>query len=185
MAEVYTVRGGIYDVGALSASQIVALYGPELTRAGFIAPQPPTVTPRTTHAQPTTEGTFRRITLSAPPFDPVEQSRDMRVSYDQDPAKLAEMGAGQLTTFAWNLCGPADGAGTLRDLFRRVRLEGTLKLSPVVALWRAAPVELSGFPPRPVQPNCAPRAGGGGGVGLGLGVLAAALLAAFALRKGA
>ncbi|HKY36469.1 MAG TPA: hypothetical protein VJN18_11050 [Polyangiaceae bacterium] len=187
MAEVYTVRGGIYDVGALSASQIAALYQAELARAGFTAPSLPSVTPRVTLAEPSTEGVFRRITLTAPPFEPVEQSRDTRVSYAEDPAKLAEAGTGQLTTFSWALCGPSDAQapGALRQVFRSVRLEGTLKLSPVVATWTNTPVELSGFPPRPVQPNCAPRArSSGAAAGIGIGIVALLALG-LALKKGA
>jgi hypothetical protein len=187
MAEVYTVRGGIYEVAALDAAQVLALYRPELERAGFTVPQEPLVTPRVTNVQTSSDGPIRRIEISAPPFDATSQVRDTRVSYADDPAKLAELGQARLSTFTWNLCGPSDALGALRELFRRVKPYGTLKLSPVVSTFAAAPIELSGFPPRPaliscVRPSSSP---GGGGAAAAGGVLAflALLLGARALSR--
>lgn len=177
MGEVYTVRGGIYDVDALAPSHVAALYATELMAAGFRATESPVVTVRPTQVQLEQDGAFKRIRLTAPPFDPIEQSRDTRVPFADDPMRLAEAGRGVLTTFAWNLCGPSDGAGALRDLLRRRRVVGWLKLSPIVTTFGAAPVQLAGYPPRPPMPGCAPRpssssssSGAAGALGL-LGLL--------------
>lgn len=187
MGEVYTVRGGIYDADRVPASAIAALYFEELARAGFHVVESPTVSVRPTQAEVSVDGPFKRIRLTSPPFDPVEQSRDTRVPYEEDHAALAEAGRGTLTTFVWNLCGPDAAAGTLRDIFRRRRVEGWLKLSPIVSTWSAAPVQLAGYPARPPQPGCTPRvakdSSGGSGLALGLGLLFAGGLGALALRK--
>ena len=187
MAEIYTVRGGIYDVDALTASTIAALFGTELMRAGFRATESPSVQVLRTDVELEQDGAFKRIRLSAPPFEPVEQSRDTRVPIAEDPARLAEAGRGVLTTFSWNVCGPNEGVGALRDLFRRRRVEGWLKLSPIVTTYSAAPAQLAGYPPRPPMPGCAPRApaaqSDGSGLGAALGVLGLLGLLGFGLSR--
>ena len=185
-AEVYTVRLAIFDTAALSALQVDQLYRAELERAGFVLPQSPAVlwppTAVSVHENDPFAGA-RSITISAPPFEPVTQTRDTRVPYAEDPAKLADARAAQLTTFTWNVCGPAGQAGTLRELFRRVKPPGTLKLSPVIATWAAAPVELDGYPPKLARAVCE-RPRGAAGAGLALGLLALGGLLAFVARRG-
>lgn len=169
--EVFTVRMGFYDTAAWSAERIAQLYAAELAKLGAVAPVLPSVA-WPPIAVAVTPGELSTLTIGPPePFEAVSQTRDRRVPYAQDPAKLAEFGRAALTVFTWNVCAPPESLGALRDLFRRTKPDvGALKLSPVIALWTAAPVELAGYPNKPARPECAPK--GGGGIGAAFGLLA-------------
>lgn len=180
----FTVRGGFYDAAAWDPAGIVKLFAAELQKLGMGAPQLPTVAYPPLEVRLSVEPPMRTLTAVPPaPFEPVSQSRDTRVPYADDPAKLAEYGQAVLTVFTWNVCAQPEQAGALRDLFRRLKPDGALKLSPIVKPWTEAPPELPGFPPKAAQSSCEPR-GGGGGPAVILGIFAAlGALVAFLRRR--
>lgn len=189
--ETYTVRLGIVDTRLWSQEDIVALYRAELKKAGFTAPGFPVVSYPATAVKLRANDPFAgAVTLSAtvPGLGDFTQTRDTRVPYAQDPAKLAQARKAMATVFAWNLCQPVSApgaAGVLRDIFRRVKPEpGVMKGSPQVNTWAATPVTLAGYPPRPALASCgvapAPTpapAAAGKGPGFWVALASVALLA--------
>lgn len=194
--DVYTVRMGFFDTRLWTAADLVALYKTDLKAAGFASNQLPSVmwpdTPITTKANDPFQGASS-ITINLPPFGELTQTRDNNVPYAQDPAKLAQAGKAFASLFTWNLCLPnpppgVDGAGLLRDIFRKVRPEGILKLSPKVTTWESAPELQEGYPPRGPRPDCGTAPGPapaptGGGKGMGWGKVAAMVLGLWVAKK--
>jgi len=161
MTDVYTVRMGIIDVRLWNQHDLVELYKSELSKAGFKSPQYPSVSypltkVRMEKGQPFPEA--RTIHISVPVFGDFDQTRDMRVTEDKDPAQLAQVGKALMSVFTWNLCAPAtdkDPSGTLRNIFRSVKpAVGILKLSPKVAKYLDAPLEMEGYPAKQPEPTC-------------------------------
>lgn len=158
MSETYTVRMGLADTGLWSADKLLGLYKQALKDAGFTATHLPSVAwPRslvTVKADDPFPGA-RSILLVTPGLADISQTRDTRVPFAQDPAKLADAGKAFLTLFTWNLTHPdsaraAEHAGTLRNLFRSIKPgEGTAKLSPIIKPWGDAPVTLAPYPDKP------------------------------------
>lgn len=158
MSEVYTVRMGFADTGLWSADKVLSLYKTALKEAGFTATHLPSVAwPRsvlTVKSDDPFPGA-RSIMLVTPGLSDISQTRDTRVPYADDPAKLADAGKAFLTLFTWNLTHPdsaraAEHAGTLRNLFRSIKAgEGTAKLSPIIKPWGEAPVSLQPYPDKP------------------------------------
>lgn len=194
--DVYTVRMGFFDTKLWTPADLVALYKGELKAAGFASNQLPVViwpdTPITTKANDPFQGAAT-ITVNLPPFGEISQTRDNNVPYAQDPAKLAQAGKAFASIFTWNLCLPNpapgfDGAGFLRDLFRKIRPEGILKLSPKVSTWESAPELADGYPPKGARPECgaAPAPAptpAGAGKGIGWGKVAAWALGLYVAKK--
>jgi hypothetical protein len=172
--EVYTVRMGFFDSKAWVPTDLINLYKTELKAMGFFTPQLPSVIKPPKPVSITENDPFegaRSITINLAPFGPLTQTRDTRVPFEQDPAKLAQSGDARATIFTWNLCkeiqpGSAPGAdpsGQLRDLFRRTKPDlGAIKLSPKVSTWSAAPEIEPGYPPKPPRPDSAPALAGAG-----------------------
>ena len=194
MSETYTVRMGFADTGLWSAEKVLALYKQALKDAGFTASHLPSVAwPRST-VTVTSDDPFpgaRSIKLVTPGLADISQTRDMRVSSAEDPAKLAEAGKGFLTLFTWNLTHPtraAEHAGTLRNLFRAIKPgEGTAKLSPIIKLWADAPATLAPYPEKPPLASAVAASGPAPApakVRLGLGQVLAGLAALYLLSKG-
>lgn len=194
--DVYTVRMGLFDTRLWTPGDIVALYKTDLKAAGFASNQLPAVvwpdTPIQTKANDPFPGASS-IAINLPPFPELTQTRDNNVPYAQDPAKLAQAGKAFASIFTWNLCLPnpaagVDGAGLLRDIFRRVRPEGILKLSPKITTWESAPELQEGYPPRGVRPDCggapAPTpTPAGAGKGTAWGKVAATVLGLYFAKK--
>lgn len=156
MSDVFTVRMGFADTGLWSADKLLSLYKEPLKLAGFKATHLPSVAWPRSIVQVTNDDPFagaRSIKLVTPGLSDISQTRDTRVPYAQDPAKLADAGKAFLTLFTWNLTAPTQGAehaGTLRNLFRAIKPdEGTAKLSPIVKPWIEAPDQLAPYPPKP------------------------------------
>ena len=163
--EAFTVRMGFFDTRAWTTRNIVDLYKTELSKAGFVTSQFPNISypkisPKVLLNDPF-EGA-KTISFSIAPFGDFVQTRDTRVSYEQDPAKLAEVGTALANIFTWNICSTAkvqgDPLGVLRDIFRRVKPDGILKLSPKVTKFSEAPASLSGYPDKPSEPQCEDKA---------------------------
>lgn len=161
MNEVYTVRMGFIDTNLWSAHEIVDLYKPELTKAGFKTSQLPSVNyPETQYIVKKGEAfaEAKSIHISVPVFGEFDQTRDTRVPFEQDKAALAEYGKAFTTVFTWNLCAPEkdkDPAGTLRNIMRTVKpADGILKLSPKVSKFADAPLDLTGYPLKQSAPVC-------------------------------
>lgn len=199
MIDVFTVRMGLIDTGLWNAADIVGLYKTELKAAGFASNQLPIVEWPAARTNVTANDPFqgaRSITISHPDLGDFSQTRDGNVPYDQDPAKLAQTGKAFLSVFTWNLCLPnpapgADGAALLRDIFRKVRPAGILKLSPKVSKWENAAELQPGYPPKGPRPDCgsvpAPgpvSATAGPGKKPGLGAIVAGVLGLWLLTKG-
>lgn len=199
--DVYTIRMGLFDTRLWTPTDLLALYKADLKTAGFASNQLPQVEWPNTLNTMTLDDPFpgaKRLVINLPPFGELSQTRDTRVPYAEDPMKLADAGKGHASVFTWNLCLPnppagVDGAGLLRDIFRRIKPEGTLKLTPKVSTWESAPELLEGYPPKGLRPECggapapAPSPGGGGGgkgkVNPWLATLAG-VLGAYLLKKG-
>jgi hypothetical protein len=197
MIDVYTVRMGLIDTGLWNAADLVNLYKTELKAAGFASNQLPSVDWPEAKVSVKANEPFtgaRSITVSVPQLGDFSQTRDGNVPYEQDPAKLAQVGKAFPSIFTWNLCFPnpapnADGAGILRDIFRRVRPEGILKLSPKVSTWESAPELQNGYPAKGPRPVCGavPDAGTNAAApakGPGLGAVFGALLGLYLLSRG-
>lgn len=197
MIDVYTVRMGLIDTGLWNAADLVNLYKAELKAAGFASNQLPSVNWPEVKPSVKANDPFqgaRSITVTVPHLGTFSQTRDGNVPYEQDPAKLAQVGKAFPSVFTWNLCFPnpppnADGAGILRDIFRKVRPEGMLKMSPKVSTWETAPELQDGYPAKGPRPEC-----GAGPVavakaaapakGPGLGAALTALIGLYLLTKG-
>ncbi len=152
MSDIYTVRMGLIDTKLWSQHAIVDFYKSELSKLGFRTSQLPTVEYPLTHVKLEANQPFqgaRTIHISVPFLGDFEQTRDTRISFDKDPAALAESGKAVASIFIWNLCSPEDSKdplGALRDLFRRVKPEGVIKLSPKVSKFADAPLTMDGYP---------------------------------------
>ena len=162
---VFTVRHAFFDTDLWSPAEIVGLYKSSLKAAGFSTNQMPSVVYPAIKTRLAVNDPFpgaQTLYISGTPWGTFEQTRDTRVPYEEDPAKLATRGRAYATAFVWNLCAPAssrepNAAGQLRAIFRSIFPDvGTLKLSPVIATYPDAPKSLTGFPPRPAQPGCGP-----------------------------
>ena len=195
--DVYTVRMGLFDTKLYTPADLVSLYKADLKAAGFASNQLPAViwpdTPVVVKANDPFQGATS-LAINLPPFATLSQTRDNNVPYAQDPAKLAQAGKAFASIFTWNLCLPSpppntDGAALLREIFRRVRPEGILKLSPKVSTWESAPELQEGYPPRGVRPDCgkAPAPAptpAGAGKGVEWGKVLATVLGLWVAKKG-
>lgn len=157
----YTIRHGFLDTRLWSPESIVALYKTDLKALGFSSPQLPTVIYPEAETKLTANDPFpgaKSIFVHSPELGDFSQTRDTRVPYAQDTAKLAEAGRAYFSVFTWNLCHPAEGQdGALRNLFRSVKPDiGAHKLSPIVTVWESAPALLPGYPAKPGRPDCDP-----------------------------
>ncbi len=162
--EAYTVRMGIFDTRAWNAHELVDLYKSELSKAGFTTTQFPSIiypkiTPKVLMNDPFPGS--KSLSFDLPPFGEFMQTRDTNVPYSEDSAKLAEYGAAFANIFTWNFCYngvvPSDPLGLLRDIFRKVKPDGVLKLSPKVSKYSDAPVSLAGYPDKAGEPLCTVR----------------------------
>ena len=162
----FTIRMGLFDTRLWTPQDVVELYGKPLKEAGFTTPQYPSVVWPKFPVKVLQNDPFpgaRTLTIQTP-FGDLEQTRDLNVPYDTDPAKLAEAGAAFASLFTWNLCSGSDAAkdyaAILRDIFRSIKPVGLMKLSPKVAKWSDAPLALENFPNKPDSPNCEPKTEG-------------------------
>lgn len=164
-SKAFTVRMGIFDTRAWNAHDLVELYKSELTKAGFVTSQFPSISypklsPKILLDEPF-QGS-KSLSFELSPFGEFVQTRDTRVPYSKDSAKLAEYGVAFANIFTWNLCSTdkvqGDPLGMLRDIFRRVKPDGVLKLSPKVSSYADAPNTLAGYPEKLAAPQCESKA---------------------------
>lgn len=161
MNETYTIRMGFFDTSPWNSREIVDLYKSELSKAGFVTSQFPTIfypkiSPKILLNNPF-QGA-KSISFNLAPFGDFQQTRDTNVSYEKDPAKLAEVGIAFANIFTWNVCSTdkvqGDPIGILRDIFRRVKPDGVLKLSPKISKFNDASLTLNGYPEKQSEPQC-------------------------------
>lgn len=158
MSDTFTVRMGIIDTVLWNQHSIVSFYAAELKKLGFKTTQFPVVEWPSVSIQLKTDDPFpgaRTIYIKIPNLGDFQQTRDTNVALAEDNAALAETGKASASIFTWNLCAPddsKDAAGQLRDLFRRMKPAGGLKLSPKISLFADAAPTLAGYPNQPPDP---------------------------------
>ena len=170
-ARIFTLRGGIIATDTFNRDAVLRMLNDAVLDAGSDAFTVPALkwsvlTSRVLREEPF-EG-FTTIRVTSGPFKGTEQTRDDSVMDAARAAPTPMVSARRMvaTTWTWNVCGGDEGRlrANLRDMTRRWRDQGYLKLPTVVTPYAEAPAALAGYPAKgSAAAACGRQPSGGGG----------------------
>ena len=153
MAAIFTIRGGIVATDTFSRDAVVRMLNDAVLDAGADAFTLPSVKWEVLNTQTLRNEPFEGFTtirVLSGPFKNTEQTRDDSPMDAARAAPTPMVSARRMvaTTWTWNVCGGDAGVlrQNLREMTRRWRDQGYLKLPTLVNPYAEAPAMLAGYP---------------------------------------
>jgi hypothetical protein len=160
MTTVYTIRSGMVDNSKFSPENILGFYKFALKEAGFSTSQLPATMDIPVAAFVTEDPPFKTLHILDPDGSlDLEITTDTRYPMTPEEYLIKQFEAGDeisATTYTWNVIGPDDAAGKLREIIRsKPAYSPSMKFLhafPLVAPWDEAAESVPGYPDKPPRP---------------------------------
>ncbi len=163
MAEkaIFAIRSGVVDSKPWTPESVLGYYGIALQKGGFSSFDMPIVEdfPVSYMVVETDDHVFKTLNIDDVLNDPPLLALDITMDTREPEAADELVNASEIfvTTFSWVVCGPKDGLGFLRELFRKTHPTTPsikwFKPTRFVSLYADMPETEPGFPKRPPLPQ--------------------------------